>query len=64
MQGGHQMGLDIDLAILEEWTQPLNVTLAPQWMGAFSRLEVLIAVWGTSEAIRCICFEVAKDGRL
>ena len=58
------MGLDIDSAIPEEWTQPLADTSAPQWMGAFTRLEVLIVVRGTSETTGCVCFEVAEDGRL
>ena len=42
----------------------MHDTSAPQWMGVFTRHEVLIVVRGTLEAIGCLRFDVAEDGRL
>ena len=39
-------------------------TSVPQWMGDFTRHKVLIAVRGSSEAIGCLCFDVAEDDQI
>ena len=64
IRGAQQMSLEIDRTIPQTWAQPMHDTSMPQWMGAFAGHEVLIAVRGTSEAIGCLCFDVAEDGRL
>ena len=62
--GAQQMSLEIDIAIPHTCTQPMHDTSTPQWMGAFTRHEVLIAVRGTLEVMGCLCFDVAEDGRI
>lgn len=45
MRGAFQMCFEIDSAIPDTWTQPaLDMPRAPQWMGAFTRHEILIAL--------------------
>ena len=51
---------DIQAALSEEWQMPLE-PVAPLWMGAFTLLEVLIAV---PACTRCLYCEVQEEGRL
>ena len=62
MRGSQQMIQDIEEAIPESWTEPLFGS-APIWMGAFSRLEILIGVQGCS-GDRVWFFEAGSFGRL
>lgn len=54
---------DIQGVLTEEWHTPFDMG-APRWMGAFTRLEILITVRGCAEDGRCIFFEVQAEGHL
>ena len=62
MRGVQHMISDIETAIPEAWLQP-RLQLPISWMGAFTRLEVLIAVRGTTEDCT-LMYEVGEGGRL
>lgn len=62
MRGSATMIRDIEEVIPMAWTHPLETT-APTWMGAFTRLEVLLAVRGCSEDCQ-LFFEIGTCGRM
>ena len=62
MRGSAYMIADIETAIPAEWLQPMD-SPAPIWMGAFSRLDILITVRGCA-GDRVLFFEVEDGGRL
>ena len=62
MRGSAAMIRDIEEVISEAWTRPLE-TPAPTWMGAFTRLEVLLVVRGCSEDGQ-LFFEIGACGRM
>lgn len=57
------MRLVIQATLPEEWFLPLE-PMTPRWMGAFTQLEVLIALRACSKDGRCLFFEVESEGRL
>ena len=62
MRGSTVMISGILKAILEQWTQQ-GTLVAPTWMGAFTRTEVLIAIRGCS-GDTTLFFEVETVGKL
>ena len=62
MRGSAVMISDIEEVIPEAWTHS-SKTLAPAWMGVFTRFEVLLAVRGCSEDCQ-LFFEIGACGRM
>lgn len=62
VRGIPQMISDIEISIPETWLQPRMQTPI-NWMGAFTRLEILIAVRG-STGDDTLFYEVGEGGRL
>ena len=54
---------DIQRALIGMWQAPLEYQ-APQWMGAFTQIEILIAVKARTEQGASLFFEVHSEGRL
>ena len=48
LRGGLAMREDIQRALIRMWQAPLEYQ-APQWMGAFTQIEILIAVRACTE---------------
>ncbi|MCO5552118.1 hypothetical protein L7F22_005628 [Adiantum nelumboides] len=63
LRGGQTMRADLQAALPAEWFTPFEPE-APRWLGAFTHLEVLIAVRAHTQEGRCIFFEVQDAGRL
>lgn len=62
LRGVQHMVSDIEDALPAEWLEP--IASGPiSWMGAFTRLEILIAVRGCTEHTT-LFFEVGESGRL
>lgn len=62
MRGSGAMIKDIEEAILDACRQPID-SPAPAWMGAFTRMDILITVKGCSEDC-LLSFEIGASGRL
>ena len=62
LRGTHQMVRDIEDALPVDWLEP-RASGPIAWMGAFTCLEILIAVRGCIERTT-LFFEVGEGGRL
>ena len=62
-RGGQDMREQLLEAIPQGWSTPLAL-VAPQWMAAFTQLEVLVAARACSNSSSCLFFEVQVAGRL
>ncbi|MCO5560158.1 hypothetical protein L7F22_013765 [Adiantum nelumboides] len=63
LRGGQTMRADLQAALPAEWFTPFEPE-ALRWLGAFTHLEVLIAIRAHTQEGRCIFFEVQDAGRL
>ena len=61
--GSPQMITDIEEVIPEGWREPME-SVVPSWVGAFSCLEILIAVKGCVDDQLCLFFEMTEAGRI
>ena len=62
-RGGQDMQQQLQEAFTQDWLTP-PALVAPQWMGAFTQFEVLVAARACSDSGSCLFFEVQATGRL